>query len=99
MLAALFAACLLPIDSDAQMYGELGQITATDPDRGDLLRNWQIKGGTGAGLFAIDRDTGRLTVADSARVSAAPRRRYSLIVTVSDGRITSSDALVTIDLR
>jgi hypothetical protein len=76
----------------------VGQVTASDPDAGDVLGNWQAKGGTGVGLFTIDRQTGLVNIANAAGIDFAATPRYSLIVTVSDGRLTSKDRVVTIAL-
>jgi GH35 family endo-1,4-beta-xylanase/PKD repeat protein len=58
---------------------------------------WQITGGTGAGIFAIESSTGEIRVANSELLDrkASP---YSLKVRVSDGFHTSDEADVTISL-
>lgn len=73
----------------------VGTIRASDAD-GDGLGNWQITGGTGAYTFAVDRDTGRVTVADQR---ALTRSRYTLSVIVDDGKLPSRVEVVTIDVR
>jgi GH35 family endo-1,4-beta-xylanase len=56
---------------------------------------WQITGGTGAGIFAVDSSTGEIRVAKPQLLDpkASP---YSLEVRVSDGFHTSDEAEVTI---
>ena len=58
---------------------------------------WQITGGTGAGIFAIDSSTGEIRVAD-LRLLDPKASAYSLKVRVSDGFHTSDEADVTIAL-
>jgi hypothetical protein len=77
----------------------VGQVTAGDPDAGDVLGNWQVKGGTGVGLFTIDRQTGLVNIANAAGIDFAATPSYSLIVTVSDGTLTSKHRVVTMGRR
>jgi hypothetical protein len=75
----------------------VGTVRADDAD-GDPLGNWQLTGGTGVGLFAIDRDTGRLTIADPRRLKLARISRFTLLVTVDDRKLTSQAETVTIEV-
>jgi hypothetical protein len=78
----------------------IGTVLADDAD-GDPLGNWQITGGTGVGLFAIDRATGRLGIADARRLARARRDhatlRFTLRVIVDDRKLTSHPEVVTIE--
>jgi hypothetical protein len=62
----------------------------------DQLGNWQITGGSGVGKFAIEPNTGRITV---ARHHLAPHRNYTLSVIVDDRKLTSEPEVVTIEIR
>ncbi|MDA9430202.1 beta strand repeat-containing protein [Bradyrhizobium sp. CCBAU 51627] len=53
---------------------------STDPDAGDSV-TYQVTGGTGQGLFAVDAHTGIVTVSDSADLSAGT---YSLQIDAVD---------------
>jgi hypothetical protein len=77
----------------------IGSVAATDADPGDTLGNWQIKGGSGASMFAIDRKTGRLTLENPAAVHACHDEALDLVVSVDDGKNTSRDESVVIQLR
>lgn len=55
---------------------------------------WEITGGTGAGRFAIDPSTGKLSIPDARRVSE--HASYSLDVRVSDGFHTSDVVPVSV---
>jgi hypothetical protein len=42
----------------------VGNVAATDPDSGDFLHNLQIKGGSGVGLFTINRENRKINCRD-----------------------------------
>ena len=73
----------------------VGTVAATDAE-GDTLRNWQITGGTGASLFAINRTTGQITVPNPALLDFSSTPSYTLRVAVSDGLVISRHEVVTI---
>jgi hypothetical protein len=75
---------------------EVGVVKGTQGG-GGALQNWQIKGGTGAYLFSIDRESGMIRLADPQRLD--PRTsNYTLTLMVSDGILPSHDQTVTINL-
>jgi hypothetical protein len=76
----------------------VGTVQATDPDSGDTLKDWQVKGGTGAYKFAINSDTGEITIADAASIDYAGTSSYTLTLMVGDGKLPSHDAVVTINI-
>ena len=83
-----------PVVTPGQRLAPGHAVHATDADS-DPLGNWQITGGSGVGLFRIDRATGRI-------IRAAHRLRrteYTLTVTVTDGKLTSPPEVVTITQR
>jgi (4-O-methyl)-D-glucuronate---lignin esterase len=75
--------------------GSAGTVRATDGD-GDPLGNWQITGGSGAGMFTIDAATGEIRVA--RRLGPRHAGRYTLAVTVDDRKLTSHRETVVIDV-
>ena len=75
----------------------VGTVVASDPD-GDTLRNWQIKGGTGAYLFNINPRTGAITTSSRFEAVSEHPHTYSLIVVVDDGKLPSKNAVVTINV-
>jgi hypothetical protein len=80
--------------------GFVGRVRASDPD-GDVLSNWQIKGGTGAYRLAIDSETGEITIANPLAVILdllRGTRSYTLRLMVGDGKLPSHDETVTIRL-
>ncbi len=73
----------------------VGTVQASDPD-GGTPANWQITGGTGAGRFSINRDSGRITIPHPQQLDLAHRSRYTLTVVADDRKLTSRPATVTI---
>ena len=87
---------------DGGTCSELGKVTATDAD--DMyqpgftsFQNWQIVGGTGVGIFAINPSTGMITIADLTHADLNSNS-YTLMVTVSDGVNTSVPKTITVTI-
>jgi hypothetical protein len=76
----------------------LGSVAASDPDQGDVLQSWQIKGGTGAYKFEINSRTGKLRVADARAIDFDHASSYTLTLMVGDGKLPSHDEVVTINI-
>ena len=76
----------------------LGTVVATDVDMAGRLQNWTITGGNTDGIFAIDPDTGEITVSDNANLNFETTSSYTLTVTVSDGVNTSAPQTVTVNV-
>ncbi|MEH7308609.1 cadherin domain-containing protein [Neobacillus drentensis] len=74
----------------------VGTVTATDVDTENLF-TYKINAGNTSGAFAIDANTGKITVADASKLDYETIRNFSLTVQVSDGANTA-DTTVTIDL-
>ena len=75
---------------------EVGAVKGTQGGGGPL-QNWQIKGGTGAYLFSIDRNSGVIRLADPLKLELGTNS-YTLTLMVSDGILPSHDETVTINL-
>jgi endo-1,4-beta-xylanase len=76
----------------------VGTVLATDADAGTTLSDWQIAGGTGASLFAIDAATGSLRLGDAASLDFESATTYTLSVSVFDGYRRSVAAAVTVNV-
>jgi hypothetical protein len=86
------------VGETAANHSAVGQIMATD-DTGTAFQKWKITGGTGAALFAINANTGELTVVDNASFDyESAIRNYTLTLTVTDGYFTSAEETITINL-
>ena len=75
----------------------VGTVQATDAD-GETLKDWQVKGGSGAYKFAIDSETGQITIADATALDYAGNGSYTLTLMVGDGKLPSHDGVVTITI-
>ncbi|MCH8045147.1 MAG: cadherin domain-containing protein [Planctomycetes bacterium] len=74
----------------------VGSVTASDPGADTLTFN--ITGGTGATAFAIDADSGAITVADETQRDFETTPSFTLEVTVTDDDGATDVANVTINL-
>lgn len=75
----------------------VGTVVASDVDLGDVLK-FSIIGGTGAGAFAIDNDSGQVTVADNSLLNFEANPSFTLAVRVTDVDGMTDDATVTANL-
>ncbi|OQP54274.1 hypothetical protein A4H97_22555 [Niastella yeongjuensis] len=86
---------------DGGACNEPGRITATDADDtndpGFTTWHWQLVGGTGAGIFAVNEATGKITIADLG-LADLTRKSYTLLTTVGDGVFTSQPQTVTVTI-
>ena len=78
--------------------GEVGAVTASDPDPGQSLIYAIIAGNT-TGTFQINPNTGQITVADNSKLTVA-NSPYNLTVKVTDDatRPASNSATVTVNV-
>ena len=81
------------VAEDAGVGDVVGTVSATDADEGDTL-TYSITGGNEDGNFAIDEDSGAITVA--AALDYETTSGYTLTVEVSDGNGGSDTAAVTL---
>jgi VCBS repeat-containing protein len=72
---------------------EIGQLLASDPDADDTL-TFSITAGNEEGAFAVDPDTGILTVADAEKI--ATPQTWTLTVRVDDSGDASDTATIQI---
>ena len=75
----------------------VGTVTAADADAKDVIGSWQIKGGSGAGIFDIDADSGEISLANPGLIDFK-RVSYALTVIAGDGNLPSHDAEITIKI-
>ncbi len=62
----------------------VGTVVATDVDSPAAARTYAIVGGTGAGTFAIDPNSGQITVANNALLDREARASLTLTVQAND---------------
>ncbi len=75
----------------------VGTVAASDPDAGQHL-TYSITAGNGAGAFAIDPATGRITVADAAALANLPSSN-PLTVQVTDNGSPQMSAAATVTIN
>ncbi len=85
------------VDENSPDGTSLGMVAASDDDPDDALA-FIIKAGNIGEAFAIDADTGEITVSDSSQLDYETTPVYTLTVEVSDGS-DASEAAVTITVR
>ncbi|MDH3583609.1 MAG: peptidylprolyl isomerase, partial [Phycisphaerae bacterium] len=75
----------------------VGSVAAADPDDAAALA-YAITGGTGAAAFAIDPDTGEITLADAAQLDPLATPSPTLDVELTDQGGLTATAAVTVNL-
>jgi VCBS repeat-containing protein len=73
----------------------VGTVTFTDPDTGQT-HTFAITGGNTSGAFAIDANTGQITVANSTAVDFETTPSFSLTVQVTDNGTPAESATATV---
>ncbi|MDA1013301.1 MAG: cadherin domain-containing protein, partial [Planctomycetota bacterium] len=76
----------------------LGSMLATDVDTVGSITDWGIVSGNEAGVFAIDPQSGELTVADNSSVNFESTSSYVLTLVVADGLNQSTSQTVQINV-
>ena len=76
------------VAENVSLSAAVGTVVATDADANSTLSGWTIVSGNSGGVFAINAETGQITVAGALNYEGTPS--YSLGVTVSDGTATSA---------
>ncbi|MBO9203343.1 MULTISPECIES: glucuronyl esterase domain-containing protein [Niastella] len=86
---------------DGGACNEPGTMKATDADDtndpGFTTYHWQLVGGTGAAIFALNEATGKITIADLG-LADLTHDSYTLLTTVSDGLYTTLPQTVTVTM-
>ena len=82
------------IAEDAAVDDPVGMVSATDPDQDDLT--YSITTGNTGNAFAVDNETGAITVA--AALDQETTEEYTLTVEVSDGKGGTATATATVTI-
>ncbi len=75
----------------------VGTINVNDPDANETLQ-WQILGGTGAGLFQIGSDA-RITLSNGAALDYEQTKQYDLTIKVTDSGALTHTQTYTISIQ
>ncbi len=89
------------LDENSANASVVGSVTASDPDTTAPANTlaFAITAGNAGNTFAIDANSGQITVADGTQLDFETTPSRVLTVTVSDGGALSDSAAVTISLR
>ena len=103
-LSASTSACVTPqfdaasytlsVVEDAADGAVVGTVTATDPN--DYTVSYAITAGNDDGQFAIDRNTGQITVVGGMTKNAPATLTLTVTVTGSNGNAASTDVTITV---
>ncbi len=85
-----------PLAEHASSGTVVGTVQVFDPDPGTVLQGFTLTAGNEDGAFVIDSATGRITVADSAKVDYDTLATRTFMVQVSDGFHTSAPQSVQV---
>ncbi|MHA7129207.1 Calx-beta domain-containing protein [Algoriphagus namhaensis] len=86
------------ISEDLTNTAGVGLVIATDTDAGTSFQSWTIVSGNEDGVFALDSNTGQLTIADNTNLDRETTAQYTLSLTVSDGTNASVIGTVTVNV-
>jgi len=84
------------IEENSPNATTVGSVIGTDP--GDDTLTYSIVGGSGATAFAVDANTGQISVADETQLDYETTASFTLEVQVEDDDTATDTAMVTIDL-
>ena len=87
------------IDENLNNENVFGTISATDTDAGTSFSNWMILNGNTNNAFAINSNSGQISVNNSEALDREITESFTLQVTVSDGIQTSEVETVVIHLN
>lgn len=88
------AAQAFSVAENVSLATVVGTVVATDVDANSTFSGWTIVSGNTGSAFAINAETGQITVAGALNYEGTPS--YSLGVTVSDGTATSAVGTVVV---
>jgi VCBS repeat-containing protein len=77
----------------------IGTLTATDADAGTTFSDWKIIGGNTDAIFAIDSNTGVLSVNDSTKLDFESTSSHALSIVVSDGIQNSAPGAIQVTVN
>ncbi len=86
------------VDENAANGTSVGTVAASDPDVGDHL-TYSITAGNTGGAFALDADTGEITVANPAALDYEAHPTFTLTVEVTDSGTPGQTASATVTIH
>lgn len=86
------------VTQGASTGANVGYVQALDLDGSGTLHDWQITGGTGSTIFAVNAATGQVTLTNPSALNASATPNYTLTLVVSDGGDTSAAGTVVVNV-
>ncbi len=86
------------VDENAANGTSVGTVAASDPDAGDHL-TYSITAGNTGGAFALDGDTGEITVANPAALDYETNPTFTLTVEVTDSGTPGQTVSATVTIH
>ncbi len=86
------------VDENAANGTSVGTVAASDPDGGDHL-TYSITAGNTGGAFALDADTGEITVVNPAALDYEINPTFRITVRVTDTGGLAAEGTVTVNLN
>jgi hypothetical protein len=86
------------VDENSPAGTVVGILVASDPDPDSVLV-FSVTGGSGETAFAVDPDSGEITVADAAQLDFEAAASLTLEVTVTDDGGLAASATITIEIN
>lgn len=96
--APVIADQTLEVDENSAVGTVVGIVAASDPDAGQSL-TYAITGGSGAGVLAIDAETGEITVVDATALDHEATESYVLTVQITDSGSPALSAAASITVN
>ncbi|MEQ9098000.1 MAG: cadherin domain-containing protein [Imperialibacter sp.] len=86
------------LDENTENGAEVIAVAASDQDGDTLFENWTITSGNDSEAFAIDAETGIITVADQAKLNFEEVSSFLIGITVSDGTTVGFEGFLNITI-
>ena len=86
------------VSESATTGTSVGNVVANDVDTGTVLQSWVILAGNADNIFAIDANSGEITIADPSNLDFEATSTYSLTLAVGDGLQTSAPEVVVVNV-
>ncbi|MEQ9377048.1 MAG: cadherin domain-containing protein [Imperialibacter sp.] len=86
------------LDENTENGAEVIAVAASDQDGDTVFENWTITSGNDSEAFAIDGETGIITVADQAKLNFEEVSSFLIGITVSDGTTVGFEGFLNITI-
>jgi len=88
----------LTIAENTPAFTTIATLEATDLDISSTTLHWEILSGNDSGVFSLNSETGELKVTDASVLDGDTNNLFELMVSVSDGEISSAPVDIQIQI-